>query len=169
MVTLYVVRHAQAEDAGGGRDHERPLDASGQAAAARVGRALEAHGAAPELVLCSSARRARETWAALALELPRAPAAQVEEGLYLAPATGLLERLAQLPEDCRAVLLVGHNPGLHQLVVMLAASGPPEVLARLRRGLPPGAAAALELDDGWSAIAAAQGRLAWLVAPGQAA
>lgn len=164
MTVLYIVRHAQAEDAGaGGRDHDRPLDVAGQAAARRVGRALKALGAAPELVLCSSARRALETWAALAGELAPAPEASVEAGLYLASEESLLERLGGLPPEAASALLVGHNPGLYELVRRLAPAGAPEALARLARGLGPGAAAAVEFDGPWAGLAAGRGRLAWLV------
>ena len=170
MAVIYLVRHAQAEDAGaGGRDHARPLDAAGAAAARRMGRDLRRRGVTPDLVLCSSACRARETWTALASELAAPPAAEIEEGLYLAAASSLLERMALLPDDCAAPLVIGHNPGLWQLLRLLVGEAAPETPAMLKPGLPPGAVAAVEVVDGWSGLAAGGGRLLWLVVPESAA
>lgn len=165
MVRLYLVRHAQAAGAEpGARDHARPLDADGWDAASRIGRALAARRAAPALVLCSSAVRARETWEALAGELPPA-ALSVEAGLYLATPANLLERLAALAPEHEAVLLVGHNPGLHQLACLLVGAGEAAAPAALERGFPAGAAAALECEDGWVGIGPGRCRLDWLLLP----
>lgn len=170
MAVIHLVRHAQAEDAGaGGHDHARPLDAAGQAAAKRLGQALKARGVEPDVVLCSSARRARETWEAMATELSRAAVAEIEETLYLATANRLRERLAALPQSCAAPLLVGHNPGLYELARLLAGEGAPQALAALKAGMPPGAAAALEVDGRWARLRAGCGRLVWLVVPERAA
>lgn len=165
MARLFLVRHAQAAGAEpGARDHGRPLDAAGREAARNVGRALAGRRVAPGLVLCSSAIRARQTWEAMAGELPSAKLS-VEPALYLAEPESLRARLAVLAATWQAVLLVGHNPGLHQLAQLLAGGGDTAMLARLRQGFPPGAVAALDCDDGWPRIGRGRCRLDWLLLP----
>lgn len=170
MAVVYLIRHAQAEHAGTGvHDHDRPLDTAGKAAASEVGRALRCRDVVPDVALCSSARRATETWQALAAELDAAPEAAIEQALYLASANGLMTRLAALPEACRAALVVGHNPGLDKLIRLLIRDGTPQETATLRAGMPPGAAVAIEVVDGWPELRAGTGRLLWLVVPGRTA
>lgn len=167
MAALYVVRHAQAASAGAGaRDHDRRLDAAGTRAAALVGGVLAMRLPAPELVLCSSALRAVETWRAMAAALPAPGALSVEAGLYLAEPENLLERLQAVPPATRSAVLVGHNPGLHLLVALLVGGGEATALAELAAGFPPGAVVALTLaPGGWAAIAPASCRLDWLLLP----
>ena len=127
MALLYLMRHAQAESAGAGeRDHDRPLDGEGQLAAKQLGRALRERGVAPDLVLCSTARRVTETWDAVASEWRVAPEMVADDGLYLAPPQALLSRLSELPSKVRAPLLIGHNPGLFELALSMASDGTPE-------------------------------------------
>ena len=146
MAILYLMRHAQAEPGGGGvLDHDRPLDEQGRAAAQSMGRNFAQRGAAPDLVLCSTARRALETWHALAGEWRLAPDLVEEDGLYLSSAEALLERLALLPPTVRAPLVIGHNPGLFQLVLALAPRGEETAMARLGQGFPAGTVAAIGL------------------------
>jgi len=159
MKTLLLLRHADAvrKEPGGG-DHERGLSEAGLRAARRLGEWLAREGTLPAQVLCSSARRARDTLEALAL--PRAEPAgfHFERGLYLAGADTLLDRVAALgenPDDDAAAdcaLLVGHNPGIADLAEWLATGGDSPAHERLRRGFPPAALAVLTLDvPDWSA------------------
>jgi phosphohistidine phosphatase len=123
MRTLYLLRHAKSRwDDPGRPDRERPLASRGERDANRVAKHLRRVVVAPELVLCSSAVRARET---LALVLPAlgAAAVQVEDELYGAPGEALLERLRAVPEEMGSVLLIGHNPGLQDLALTLVSRG----------------------------------------------
>ena len=167
MTVLYLMRHGEAENAAAGDgDHERALTQAGQEAAGWIGRALTDAGLVPDLVLCSSARRAAETWAAMVDELARVPSFLEEEALYLASAPALSERLAALPPEAATVLLIGHNPGLHQLALALAGDGSADALAALQGGFPAGAMAAIEFArDDWSGLESAAGRLLWFPAP----
>ena len=167
MVVLYLMRHAQAESAGAGeRDHDRPLDGEGQLAAKQLGRALRERGVAPDLVLCSTARRVTETWDAVASEWHVAPEMVADDGLYLAPPQALLSRLSELPSKVRAPLLIGHNPGLFELALSMASDGTPEATAKLALGFPAGAIAAIAFDIAdWPQIEAARGYLRWLTTP----
>jgi phosphohistidine phosphatase len=143
---LILLRHASAEN--GAVDRLRPLSRVGEAEAARLGSALmrlEERGFRPEIVLSSPARRARETALRLRADLPRAPRIEQDEALYLASPGELLTRLQALPDREQQVLIVGHNPGLAELVQLLVSAGPAEVLVRAARGLTPAAFAALRI------------------------
>jgi len=141
-LTLHLLRHAKSSwDDPALADADRPLTARGERAAAKLVRRLARERVAPGLVLCSSARRARQT---LELILPALgdPAVLVEEGLYAAGAPALLARLRQLPAGVREAMLIGHNPGIHELAVLLAGGGAP---ASLHEGFPTGAMVSISL------------------------
>jgi phosphohistidine phosphatase len=163
MRTLYLLRHAKSSwDDPGLPDHERPLAPRGIRDAKRVGKHMRKSGIAPELVLCSSARRTRET---LDLLGPAAGAAQieVEDGLYGASAEQLLARLRELPDGVESTLLIGHNPAMQELTLLLAGGGAD--LAAVAAKLPTGALATLELESPWSELGANGARLAAYVVP----
>jgi phosphohistidine phosphatase len=119
MRRLYLLRHAKSswEDAGLA-DHDRPLAPRGRRAAKAIGRYLRDSGIEPQLVLCSSARRAQETLERAGL------AGRVEPELYGASADALLARLRHISPEVRSVMLIGHNPGVQQLALLLARPGP---------------------------------------------
>ncbi len=168
MNRLWLLRHAKAvPQEGNSPDRDRPLDApAGEEAAEAVAGWMEAHGLVPDLALCSSALRTRQT---LALILPRLggrPQIQYEDALYLADARELLaDALRRLPRDRAGVLLVGHNPGLHDLAVALAESATGAHARRLRQGMPTAALASFEAAEGWPAIDRTGARLADFITP----
>ena len=167
MLTLTLLRHAKSSwDAPGLGDHERPLAQRGLKAAPKVGAALAGMGLKPDLALCSSAVRTRET---LSLVLPKfpAPPPQVvyENAIYMATAAALLMRLRSVKAEHadrmpRHVMLVGHNPGMEELAMLLIGSGGDNDMTRIAEKFPTCAAAiiAFEADD-WTAIDAGAGRL----------
>lgn len=117
-------------------------------------------GGVPALVLCSPALRARETLEPLHERLPEGARVRVEKPLYLASAARLLARLRRLPDAERDVLLIGHDPGLHDLALALARPGRSAALTRLREKLPTGALVAFELElPHWRALAPGTARL----------
>jgi len=150
---LHLLRHAKSSwDDPALADRERPLAPRGERAATLVGTHLAREGVRPDLVLCSPARRAVETLERLRAAGAPLPAAELEEGLYGATAGELAERLRRLPAELASALLVGHNPGLHDLAGVLAGSGPSEDLRRLRRKLPTAGWVELALPgDAWGA------------------
>ena len=164
MPTLLLLRHAKsAWDDPALPDHDRPLNERGRRAAPAMGRRIQAAGFRPDLVLCSSARRAQDTWSLVAQELEAKPRVAVERELYLCGANALLARLRRLrAEDC--VLLVAHNPDLHELAVGLAADGPPAALRALIAKLPTGGLVALSVE-GWRALAPDSARLLLFATP----
>jgi phosphohistidine phosphatase len=155
MRTLWLLRHAKSSWGQAGlADHERPLNARGRDAAARIGRHLALRGVCPDLVLCSSALRARQTLERVIGALDAEPEIRVESDLYLAGEGALLQRLGELPDGASSVLLVGHNPGIAELAAQLAVRGDADGLAALRTKYPTGALAELRPDaQRWSDLA----------------
>ncbi|MDX2156109.1 MAG: histidine phosphatase family protein [Hyphomicrobiaceae bacterium] len=163
MLILSILRHAKSSwDDEGLADFERPLATRGREAAPRMGRHLRDIGLQPDLVLCSSAVRARETARLVGLSSPIA----YERELYAASASELLERLHRIPRGTRSVLLIGHNPGLHELALQLIGGMPPPEHARLADKLPTTALLVLALDGtDWGRIRPAGARVVHYVTP----
>lgn len=155
---LLLLRHAKSSwDDPGLTDHDRPLSPRGRRAAARIGRHLSDHGVPVTLVLCSSARRARET-----LERVAPPGAvEIEPRLYGASAAELLARLRRLPEAQAVVMLIGHSPAIEELAAALATG--PDPLAG--RKFPTGGLATLTWAGTWSDLGPGKAALASFVVP----
>jgi len=124
MKRLYLLRHAKSSWKDTSlADYDRPLAGRGRRAAKAIAGHLREQGIEPELVLCSTARRARETLERI--EPARATSAvRLEDDLYAASAGALLERLRSVPDTVESVMLIGHNPGLQQLALDLARPSP---------------------------------------------
>lgn len=162
---LVLLRHAKAVAADTrAADRDRPLERRGEKAA----RALAAWFAAreaPDLVLCSAALRTRQTLDHLLPAFAAPPQVSVEERLYLATAGTLLVRLSEVPDAVGAVLMIGHNPGLHELALALAGPGRTGRRARLAAAFPTGALAAYRFAGSWRDIARLGLHLDQLLAP----
>ena len=157
---LYLLRHAKSSwDDPDLSDHDRPLAGRGRRAAKAIGAYLREHDIEPDLVLCSSALRARETLERLELG---AAAVQIEPELYAAGASALLARLRRVPDAVGSVMLVGHNPGLQDLALDLARPAPD--VDELRVKYPTAALLTLILED-WEALARGTADLAGFVRP----
>ena len=123
--TLVLLRHAKAETPGEKPDFERRLTTKGEADADAAGSWLAGAHLHPQLVLCSPATRTRQTWHAVAIALartaPDAPAPEVryEPGLYEGGRTEVIDLLRAVPDDIRTVLVVGHNPTMSDLSILL--------------------------------------------------
>jgi phosphohistidine phosphatase len=147
MKTLFLLRHAKASPGGPALDdHERPLAERGVGDCARVGGWLAERATLPEHVLCSSSVRTRDTAERVLACLPSPPPLEVDEALYLASLEALLGRLRALDPALERVLLVGHNPGMQDLVLCLSDGSHPEATARARRKFPTAALAVLRCD-----------------------
>ena len=154
MPRLLIVRHAKAAVAvPGGDDHSRPLAPAGIAQlpqlAAEVVAALGSRRL--DFVLCSPSARTRETLAGLfEAEPPLATArVKVKRGLYLADVDYLLDLVRGLPDDVETALICGHNPGMHELALVLLGSAADE---QLRQGLPTAGLVVVDLDPSWTSI-----------------
>ncbi|KQX66575.1 histidine phosphatase family protein [Angustibacter sp. Root456] len=150
--TLLLVRHAKSDQSVGGTDHDRPLNHRGRRDAPALGRWLAAHALPIDLVLCSSATRARETWdlatGALQVDAPL----DVRPSLYLAQPLTVLSQLRDLPDAIHVVAVVGHEPTQSALVELLAAEAEPPAAQRLVDGFRTSAVATLRLAGGWAAL-----------------
>jgi phosphohistidine phosphatase len=157
MKDLLLLRHAKSSWADPGmEDVARPLNKRGRRAAALIARWMVDEELRPALVLCSSARRTRETLDLLHQALGNRVPVHIEPGLYLADAATLLARLRKLPREVPSALLIGHNPGLQDLVVELAdaaGAAPADLRARLHRKFPTAALARFRvMGDDWTAL-----------------
>lgn len=120
MKTLILLRHGKSSWDGGEDDHDRPLAKRGRRQAPEAGAWLAAHLPDIELAVVSTAVRARETWELASGELGLAPAVRFDEDAYAAWGETLRDLVRALPEEHDTVALVGHNPGLEDLVEMLS-------------------------------------------------
>ncbi len=121
MKRLMIIRHAKSSwDDAGLRDYDRPINARGEHDAPLMGRYLAGQGWKPQLVLCSPARRTRQTAAYLLAQFDGdMPAVQWEEGLYLASASTLLQYIHAVPSDIGMLAVIAHNPGVSELFYRL--------------------------------------------------
>lgn len=165
MKRLHLLRHAKSSWADPGqRDRERPLAPRGRRAARRLGSRLRDLGVRPDLVLCSPAKRAVQTLELIRPGLDSRVQVVIEEALYGAGAPELLERVRRLPESVGSALVVGHNPELQEVVVLLAAAGAARERARYR--FPTAALATLVLRrGGWSDLGPERADLVSYVVP----
>jgi phosphohistidine phosphatase len=134
---LLLLRHARAAWAEPGvRDFDRPLDAEGTQDADNLGAAMLACGLIPDRILCSSARRAQETWNRIARHIPHRRSGIVfTDELYSSDATGYLA-IARRGADAMSLLMIGHNPMLEDLAFALAANGEERASGTLSSGFP---------------------------------
>ena len=167
MKRLYLLRHLKSSwDEPGVADRDRPLAPRGRKAGKRIATYLRDEGAAPAVVLCSSALRTRQTLEATLPGLAGDPELLVEDGLYAATADALLERVRAVPAAADSVLLIGHNPGMGDLAFELAGGGDADALERLREGFPTGALATLAVAaDAWDELAPGGAELIAYVVP----
>jgi phosphohistidine phosphatase len=167
MKTLYLLRHAKSDWGDPGLDdHDRPLAPRGERAATVMGVHYAQQQYQPTLVLCSSARRTRQTLETLLPHLPGDPELVVEQRIYLASCGQLLSRLQEICDGQSRVLLVGHNPGIADLARTLAGSGERASLRRLAARFPTAASAVCGFDlECWRDLAPGSGRLLAYVTP----
>ena len=166
MHTLHLLRHAKSSwDDPHLADHDRPLAPRGRRDARRIGKHLARLGIEPQLVLCSAAERTRETYELLRPALGASLTVVFEEELYAASSDTLLERIRSVLEPTVSVMLIGHNPGLHQLAVVLASTG--AELERLEASFPTAALATLTVARPWSQLSEADAVVAAYVTPKQ--
>ena len=156
---LILLRHAKS-DWPDVPDQERPLAKRGRRDAPVVGRWLRRHGYLPDTVICSVARRTRQTWDRVAPELGGSPSVTFEPRAYAASALTLLYLVRELPGTCRAALLIGHNPGIEDLAAHLAGA-PDAAGASPPPGLrfPTAAVAVLEFGGDWADLAPGRAHL----------
>jgi phosphohistidine phosphatase len=172
MRRLMLLRHAKTEtDAPSGRDRDRRLDDRGHKDAAEIGDWIAAHPPFPDTVLVSHAVRARQTWDtawAAMQDRVAAPRVEILPELYGADPAQILEalRTAAIPANPRRLMLVGHNPGMHEVALMLIGSGDPAGAKALAHNLPTAGLAIFDFDvKDWGDVAYRRGKLVLFVSP----
>lgn len=148
--TLVLLRHAKSDWTHDVADADRPLAKRGRRQAPEAGRWLAAHLDRIDLAVVSPATRARSTWELASAELSAPPEVRVDDRVYAASVGELLEVVRELPERCGTVVLVGHNPGLEELVDALTDTWTP---------MPTSAIAVVDLSGAWSAAGDGTARL----------
>ncbi len=172
MRRLMLLRHAKSSwNDADIDDIDRPLAPRGRKAAPLIGRHMSRAGLLPDLVLCSSALRARQTWELVVAEWDSAIAAgaprlEMRASLYLAPPGEILLMLQRLDDRIGTVMVIGHNPGMAALARQLAATGDPRGLNAINAKFPTAALAVITFDvDHWRALAPGRGCLQSFVRP----
>jgi phosphohistidine phosphatase len=147
---LIVMRHAQAGELRGGPDAQRALRAHGRRDAAAAGRWLRAHDFVPDAVICSTARRARQTWLQVSAGLGTEAEVSNDPRLYDTSADQLLGIIRQTSPDIGTLMYIGHNPAAVQLAATLTGQ---------RQEFPAAAIAVIELTTGWPGAGPGSGKL----------
>jgi phosphohistidine phosphatase len=166
MRRLLLLRHAKADRPPKTDDADRPLNERGTAAARLMGGYLARHDLVPDRVLCSPSQRTRETLAEMTAQWPGAVKTIYDERLYMAAPKTILAVIADEGGSAKTVLVVGHNPGLHEAADLLIAAGDVVLRERLREKFPTCALAAIDFTGNtWSTIHDHSGRLERFVTP----
>ncbi len=148
--TLILLRHAKSDWSGEDIDIDRPLGKRGRRQAPEAGRWLAGSVGRIDLAVVSPARRARSTWKLVSAALDDRPRTRIEDRVYDASVQGLLGVVRELPDDLRTVVLVGHNPGIEELVARLTGASV---------SMPTSALAVIELSGSWSSAGQSAGVL----------
>jgi len=158
MKTLLLMRHAKSSwDTPQQKDFDRPLNERGRRVAPLMGRYLRRQKIHPDLVLCSPAERAKETAGLFTAAAQLSGELRLDERIYDASVYTLLQVVSQVEDDASSVLMIGHNPGLEELILRLTG--------QIRR-MPTAALASIQLDiERWADVREMSGRLDWIQRP----
>lgn len=163
---LMLLRHAKTERAAPGeRDRDRKLTARGRSDAPLIAAYMARHGLIPDLAMISPARRAQETWTLIAAALGKAPRVVNDDRIYNAGTPGLIALIGETA-TARSMLIVGHNPGLHDVAVRLVSSGEATARERLTEALPTAGLVVIDFAfDDWPRVLRQGGRLEHFITP----
>lgn len=161
MARLLLLRHAKS--AWGDptlRDFDRPLNLRGRASAPLMGRHMADHRLAPDRVLCSSARRTRETFAGILPFFATDLSAHFVRRLYETTEAGYLKTIRDLGGPARTLLVIGHNPTIQSFALSMIDRGNPELTEQIREKYPTAGLAVIDVDgDDWSKLVPGTGRI----------
>jgi phosphohistidine phosphatase len=167
MRRLLLLRHARAERAPvGARDIDRALTGQGREDAARIGAYLARHAVLPDRAMVSPAARSQETWALAAAALPFPLPRVTERRVYDATADTLFDLIKATEQSIRTLIIIGHNPGLHECAVRLIAFGDIDARTQLNQEFPPAGLIAIDfMFDNWGQLAPHSGHLERFITP----
>jgi phosphohistidine phosphatase len=166
MRRLMLLRHSKTERAESGqRDRDRKLVKRGRSDAETIAGYMALHDLVPDLALVSSARRTQETWELIANGFRKAPPHIDEERIYNASTDALMTLIGKT-RGAQSLLIVGHNPGLHEVALHLVASGDIAMRERLAEKLPTSGLVIIDFAfDAWSKLHPQSGRLEHFITP----
>ena len=158
MRTLYLLRHAKSSWKEESQlDFERPLAGRGKKACGLIAKHIQSEGIEFDLLLSSSAVRARETIELIRQQAKLRSELRFDERIYEAPVTRLMEIISEVENDRKVILVVGHNPGMEELIHALTGE---------EQGMPTAGLAKIKLKvSKWSEVGEANGTLEWIVRP----
>jgi len=167
MRRLLLFRHAKTERSEPGmEDRSRKLVERGRKDAASIGAYMATHALIPDRVMTSPAARTQETWKLAAAAFKPTPAGSAVERLYGATPHEIFDLIKQAPANAHTLLIVGHNPGLHELAQMLVASGDIETREQMREKLPTSGLLIIDFAfDEWAKLHPQSGRLERFITP----
>jgi phosphohistidine phosphatase len=168
MLRLILLRHAKTEpEAPTGRDQDRRLNDRGREDAATIGTWLTDNDLVPDTVLVSSATRAQQTWAIVGDQITSDAAPDVSNlpELYCAGPATMLQLIRGIPDAAKRLLLVGHNPGLHELALALTGHHPHRSQS-LPGSMPTAGLVVIDFStDDWSQVGFGEGQLEHFTSP----
>jgi len=170
MKTIYLLRHAKSSWSGPETDDfDRPLNERGRRNAAEIGQYLAKNDVRPDVILCSVAARAQETLSIIRPFLPENQKIKIDKELYLASSETLRKYLENIDESVNSVMIVAHNPGLHELALMLGGReniGTSALLNRVMLKFPTAAFATVGSEaHSWSKLSENKTKLTDFVCP----
>jgi phosphohistidine phosphatase len=167
MRRLMLLRHAKSDwSQGVGGDHGRPLNGRGREAAPKVGAYVAQANLLPDLILCSTAERTRQTFELLTGAFATAPKVRFEDELYLAEPEAIISLVRDTPDKIHTLMVIGHNPGIHQVASDLVGSGNDDAREKLAAKFPTAALAVIDFaTDDWNEIGPHAGRLDRFITP----
>lgn len=170
MKRLLLLRHAKAEQSTSRGDHARVLAPRGRRSAPLVAKAMRKSGYIPDMTLCSTAARTRETWALTAPELRAGAPVTFTETLYLAPWQAIMKIACETDDKTDTLMIVGHNPGLEECAAILlqepADDGERKLRTLMAEKYPTGALAVIDCDiPRWRDLAPACGAVTAFIRP----
>lgn len=163
--TLLAVRHAKSSWEHDVDDHERPLSGRGRRDADALGRLLTQHGIKPDLVLCSTATRTRETWERAVAAGATSGEVRLVRGIYHAWVPELVRLVRETPEETATVLVLGHSPGIPDLVEHVCVRTDSSSWAQLDEKYPTSALAVITLPGPWRDLGRATADLVSITIP----
>ncbi|UXN62794.1 SixA phosphatase family protein [Phyllobacterium zundukense] len=166
MRRLMLLRHAKSGRPDNVDDHARPLAERGRRECPLMGIYMVEQGLLPDLAIISTARRTMETWELIRTAFPKDITQIIEARLYDASAKAILDVIHETPPDVKALLVAGHNPGLHDLALGLIRTGSQHNLSRLQQKYPTAALAVIDFGaSNWKVISEGTGQLERFVTP----
>ncbi|HVH37004.1 MAG TPA: histidine phosphatase family protein [Sphingomicrobium sp.] len=167
MKQLAIFRHAKSDWGNPGlTDFDRPLNKRGRKAAKKVGRELKSRGLALDQIVCSPATRAKETVERFAVGYESVPAVSYEPKLYMCSTGTLIEIINALPDEAGTVMIVGHNPGFHDIVLRMTRPDGNGMREKVGANYPTGAFALIDFPVGsWAEVEPATGEIRQVIFP----